>query len=108
MLGDSGLALPDLDKAIHLRPQDAWAYDYRASLYERKGAWKHVIKDTTKAIEIEPKNATAYARRGYAIERVGWWRARASAIVDYRKAIELDPLNQLAQAHLGRLGVPRR
>ena len=56
--------LVDLNQAIALDPQFAYAYYNRANLYVRSGEEDKALLDYTKAIELSPSFAEAYYNRG--------------------------------------------
>ena len=56
--------LIDLNQAIALDPQFAYAYYNRANLYVRSGEEDKALLDYTKAIELSPSFAEAYYNRG--------------------------------------------
>ncbi len=57
-------AIADLNKAIKLFPQFAYAYYNRANLKASSGALPEAYEDYTKAIELNPLFAEAYYNRG--------------------------------------------
>lgn len=57
-------ALSDLNKAIKLYPDFAYAYYNRANLYAKSNMLPEAYKDYSRAIEIYPSFAEAYFNRG--------------------------------------------
>jgi tetratricopeptide (TPR) repeat protein len=91
-------AIEDLTNAIQLKPNDAEAYNKRATLYHVKGIYDLAINDYDKAIELKPDYTEAYYNRGNAFYYKGiFYKGDGNddncnrAIKDYTKAIELKP-----------------
>ena len=57
-------ALLDLNRAIELDPQFAYAYYNRGNLYTRSGEEDKALLDYTRAIELNPAFAEGYYNRG--------------------------------------------
>ena len=81
-------AIKDLNKAIKLNPNDAFAYNNRGTAYFGKGEFDRAIKDYNKAIELNLNDAGAYCNRGAAYLKKGTYDR---AIEDLNKAIKLNP-----------------
>ena len=90
-------ALADLNKAIQLNPDYAWAYGRRGYYYAENGNWPsekdRALADYNKSIQLDPDDAEVYKDRG----RLYLWSFDNPnmAIADYTRAINLDPTNAL-------------
>ena len=62
--GDWDRAITNLNKAIRLNPQDAWAWQCRAIARENKNDFKGAIADFRAALRINPDYANAYVNCG--------------------------------------------
>ncbi len=98
-MGDIDAALPDLHRAIELRPGDAPSRLARGNALLKQEKYEAAIIDLDSSIKIEP-NAPAYLGRAMANEKLG--RVDA-AIADYQNAAELDPQNEAAKSSFSRL-----
>ncbi|MDB9401354.1 tetratricopeptide repeat protein, partial [Microcystis aeruginosa CS-567/02-A1] len=92
------LALADLNQAIQMSPQYAFAYSNRGDIYRKQEKWELAIADYTKAIEINPKLALAYNNRGWVYQQQEKWEL---AIADYTKAVEINPQYAVAYNNRG-------
>ena len=97
IIGQTGEAISEYNKAIETNPRHASAYKYRGLAYYVKGQYDKAIVDYNMAIKINPKYAAAYYNRGLAYYVKGQYD---NAIVDYNKAIEINP--GLASAYYNR------
>jgi tetratricopeptide (TPR) repeat protein len=85
-------AMTDLDRALHLDPNIAFAYNNRGwARYELNKNDDAALTDLNKAIEMDPKMPEAYMNRGilyYLLDK------RDLAIADFKKVLELtqDPV----------------
>ncbi len=94
-------AIKDLNEAIRLDPNKAFAYTSHTS---RGDAWYYkeeyakAINDYDEAIRLDPKNARAFYNRGRT-----WYEEEDDdrAIKDFDEAIHLDPNNALFYNHRG-------
>jgi len=93
--GEFALAIPDYDKALILKPDNAVAFLNRGRSY-------YSIKDFTKAeadfdrsIELDAKDSKAYYNRGLLFESRG---DLDKALADYKRSADLDPANEPAKA----------
>ena len=81
-------AIDHYNEAIRLKPDYAYAYNKRASLYVRLGQYQLAINDYNEAIRLKPDYANAYNNRGSAYSRLGQYQL---AIKDYNEAIRIKP-----------------
>ena len=86
--GEFDKAIEDCTEAIQIDPQNASAYNNRASAWNKKGEFDKAINDCTEAIRIDPEKAYAYKNRGNAWAKKGEFD---KAIKDYNEAIRIDP-----------------
>jgi lipoprotein NlpI len=87
-MGDLDSAIEDLNKAIALKPNEAYGYDSRANARSRKGDLDGALADHNRAIELDARNMNAYIDRGITKRRMG---DSDGALADYNKAIDLNP-----------------
>lgn len=80
------LALADFEQAIKFNPQNADAYNGRASCHQSLGKKDLALADYTKAIELDPKLATAYMGRMMIYCEMG---KKELSIADEKKVKEL-------------------
>ncbi len=97
--GDLEAALPELDRAIDLRPGDAKSRLERGNALVRQGKFEASILDFDTSIQVEQSSA-AYFGRGSAHEKLGRIDA---AIADYKKATEFDVQNESAKIALSKM-----
>jgi tetratricopeptide (TPR) repeat protein len=84
------LALPSLDKAIRLQPDQARLYVTRGLVHSRRQQPERAIEDCDKAIRLEPRSAQAY------VVRAGAWLAKNEldrARADLEQVLRLDHVN---------------
>ena len=89
---DTGRAIADLDAAIRLDPEYAFAYGGRGFAYIDTGEYRRAIADFTEAIRLNPNYAQFYHSRGLAWSFTG---DHDRAIVDISEALRIDPSNAL-------------
>ena len=80
-------ALADVDMAIKLKPDFAWAYGLRGYVKRASGDTVGAVADFDKALQLEP-SAGIYAARGELKKQL---RDIVGGQADYVKAHELDP-----------------
>lgn len=99
-LDEYTLAVAEFTKAIRLKKDSKWLYDFRAaSRYELKD-YPAAIKDFTSAITISDNDPDLYVGRGNAYLQM---QDLSKAKKDYDKAMELDPLSFAPHYNLGLL-----
>jgi tetratricopeptide (TPR) repeat protein len=84
------LALPNIDKAIRLQPDQARLYITRGLVYSRRQQHDRAIEDCDKAIRLDPRSARAY------VIRAGAWLAKNDldrARADLEQVLRLDHVN---------------
>ena len=86
--GSDDTAIKEFSKAIELDPQNADAYDLRASAYVRTGYNKRALSDYNNLIKLCPNDACAYSARGFVYYDLG---QDNEASADFKKASELNP-----------------
>ena len=59
-------ALPDFDKAIELKPDDAYTYKFRGFAEIGLNQWDKAVADFTTAIQKQPDDPQNYDRRAWA------------------------------------------
>ena len=59
-------ALPDFDKAIELKPDDAFAYKFRGFAEIGLNQWDKAVADFTTAMQKQPDDPQNYDRRAWA------------------------------------------
>ncbi len=96
--GEYERAIQDLDEAIRLDPQYAFAYNNRGIAYRLLGQYNRAIQDYDEAIRLDPQYADAYYNRGVAYYNLGQYER---AIQDWDEAIRLDPQYALAYNNRG-------
>jgi len=90
--------IAEIDKAIKINPEYAFAYIIRGLAYKNNGLYDQAIADYTKAIEINPGVASAYNNRGVAYVEKG---LNDLAIADFTKALEINPMDADAYSNRG-------
>jgi tetratricopeptide (TPR) repeat protein len=83
-------AIEDLNEAIRLNPNYAYAYNNRGIARKYLGDKFLAIADYNQAIKINPNFAAAYYNRGVIHAEMG---EKLLAIADYNTAIKIDPNN---------------
>jgi tetratricopeptide (TPR) repeat protein len=87
-MGRYAEALADLDRAIGLQPDDAWAIARRGEAYRLMGRYAEALADLDRAIGLQPDDAWAIASRGETYRLMGRY---AEALADLERAIGLQP-----------------
>ncbi|MBC7252278.1 MAG: tetratricopeptide repeat protein, partial [Anaerolineae bacterium] len=64
-------ALADLNRAVELRPDLAWAIALRGETYRLMGKYDEALADFNRAIELQPDYARAIAHRGETYRQMG-------------------------------------
>jgi len=91
-------ALPALQRAAELLPQDAEAHANLGSELKARGAWQAALSSLRCSLALEPRNPTALVDAADAERALG--RARA-AVPLYERALQLDPRSPEAHNNLG-------
>jgi lipoprotein NlpI len=102
---DLDCTIADLDQAIRLNPEDAWAHNIRGNAWSYKGDLDRAIADYDQAIGLVPNYPVAYINRG------NTWRDKGDldrAIADFNEAIRLDPKDSRAYLNRGRTNLYAR
>ena len=76
----------DFDKAIQLGPQDASAYQYRATIYLLMGDYNRAGADYSAVILLKPDYRLAYENRAITYEAMG---DKQKAKADWDKVAEI-------------------
>lgn len=87
-LGDTQLALADLNESLRLQPDNSQAYLARAEANYGRGEYNAAIQDLGQAINRNIGNVTFYTVRARAYEKLGQGEL---ALEDCRKAIGISP-----------------
>lgn len=98
--GEYSLALPDYNKAVELKADDAVAFLNRGKTHYNLKSFDKAVADFDKSIELDPKGSTAYTNRGISHEKMGNIQ---KAMDDYKKAVDFDATNEAAKTSLKRL-----
>jgi tetratricopeptide (TPR) repeat protein len=85
-MGQPESAIPDLDVAIQLYPDDVTAFIKRCEAYVDIGQPGRAIEDCNRAIRLDPSNAGAFQYRGRAWLAIG---NQARARADFARASKL-------------------
>lgn len=91
-------ALPALQYAVRVAPDDAQAHDNLGNAFQGKGEHSHAIACYLRAIELHPAFAQAYSNLGSAQHAMG---NAAEAATSLRSAVQIEPAYALAHANLG-------
>lgn len=91
--GELDKALADMNKAISLQSDNAFAYPNRASVYEKQDEVDKAIADYAKAIKLNPKFPFPYRGRGLLLLKKG---KDAEAEADFAKYLQLNPTGKPA------------
>jgi Trypsin-like peptidase domain len=87
--------LADLDRAIQLDPNYAYAYAVRGTLKTVElQDFQGGLSDLNRAIQLDPQNADAYLGRGYL--KAEKLQDIQGGLVDYDRAIQLNPNHAVA------------
>lgn len=87
-VNDIDRAIADFNKAIEIKPDDAYAYGNRGTLHYYKGEYDRAIVDFDQALKLTPDHVVIYINRGAAYYNKGEYDR---AIADHDKAIKLKP-----------------
>ena len=87
-IGESDLALFDLNKAIELNSNEPIAFYNRGNILAQNGEMEQAISNYNRTIELNPNHVGAYLNRGHAHAICG---SVNEAIQDYSLAIVIDP-----------------
>ena len=79
-------ALADYEKAIHLKPDYAAAYNNRGTAKGALGRYEAAITDFDEAIRLNLDDAVAYTNRGLVKKALG---LKEEARTDFKTALEL-------------------
>ncbi|CAE7306752.1 SRFR1 [Symbiodinium natans] len=91
-------AIADLDRALQLEPQSAFALEKRGDAKLGQGKYAEAIADLDRALQLEPQSAFALEKRGDAKLGQGKY---AEAIADLDRALQLDPQSAFALENRG-------
>ncbi|MFJ2171263.1 tetratricopeptide repeat protein, partial [Streptomyces griseofuscus] len=98
LMGRFEEALTDLNHAIQLEPDYAWAIASRGETYRLMGRFEEALTDLNHAIQLEPDYAWAIANRG---ETYRLMHRYDDALTDLNHAIQLEPDYAWAIANRG-------
>ena len=87
-VGESDIALTDLDRAIALDPNNEAAFRERSNTYRAMGRLDSAIADASQALSLNPNDFEALKARGYAFDKNGQYD---SSIADFSAALRLKP-----------------
>ena len=90
-------AVADMDRALDLDPQSAWAFECRGANEIELGRYTEALADLNRAVELQPDFPSAYTNLGTVKTLLG---READALLDFARALELDP--NLAESWYGR------
>jgi tetratricopeptide (TPR) repeat protein len=74
--GEYDRAIADLNDAIRLDPNLAFAYTNRGFSYNNKDECDRAIADLSNAIRLDPNSAAAYNNRGHQLQQEARLRPR--------------------------------
>ena len=97
-IGESGIALEEMSRAVGLRPGDPEPYIQRAAINRDSGRLPQAVDDYNSAIVIDPGNPSIRYNLAQVLQDAGDYPA---AVREYRKAIDLDPHMIEAYNNLG-------
>ena len=81
-------ALPDLNAALALAPDQPIVLRHRARIHAKLKDWNEALADYDRLIQLDPSQADLYLKRAYVQSQKGEYDA---AIKDYTKVIEMNP-----------------
>ncbi|MEJ2266211.1 MAG: tetratricopeptide repeat protein [Anaerolineales bacterium] len=91
--GNYPAAIADLQEAIELNPEDAWALIQRGEAYRLHGKHEQALLDYDRAIDLDPENTLAHVLRG---ENYRQQEQFEKALAEFQTVIEKDPENAWA------------
>ena len=92
--------MQQLKRAMDLDPQNALAFERRATVYRMLGRNEDAVADYSRAIELEPNSAALYMGRAALYSEVG---KGAAAIEDLKRAQELLSADDPRQGQLQKM-----
>lgn len=93
-------AIPFLEKAVELLPDDPGAHRDLALAYLKGGEPAAAAREYSRVVELEPGDAANHRELAVAAESAG---DRAAALTHVREAVRLEPSNVSTQVKLGDL-----
>jgi len=87
-LGQYSEAVAAYDKAVFIRPTNAYAWNNRGVALDNLGQYSEAISSYDKAVTLQPGYADAWYNRGVALRKLGRY---ADAVASYDKAIASSP-----------------
>ena len=87
-VGESDIALTDLDRAVALDPNNEAAFRERSNTYRAMGRLDRAIADAGQALRLDPNDFQALKARGYAFDKTGQYDR---SIADFSAALRLKP-----------------
>jgi len=100
VVGSFNEALADLNKALSIEPNNAFALASSGEIKRLQGKPDEALADLNKALSIEPNNAFALARGG---EIKRFQGKPDEALADLNKALSIEPNNAFALASRGEI-----
>jgi serine/threonine-protein kinase len=94
------MAMVELNRALELQPNNAFARRYRAGVYRRRGEWERSLADCQRAQELDPRDAVIPKDIGNTYEILRLWKNAERAEL---RALAIDPQRQDAAMFLARV-----
>ena len=91
------VALPALEKATKLSPDDAEAHSNLGDALKNLGRLDDAVASCRRALEIKPDLAEAHSNLGNALQDLGQFE---DAVASYRRALEINPNFAKARSNL--------
>jgi tetratricopeptide (TPR) repeat protein len=88
--GEDARALPMIDAALKLEPDDFYAQTLRAQILERGGRHEEALRDLDAAMQVDPEYSSAILERGVVLSKLG---RNQEALADMEEAWRINPLN---------------
>lgn len=99
---DYNQAITHLDKAIQLKPEDAFYFMSRGVVKDALGEHDDAIDDYNQAIKLDPENILAYDARAHTKNHIGDYKGAKD---DYSKILKIDPNNSDAYTARGKINL---
>ncbi len=87
-LGVEESALRDIDKALELSPNDAFAYNIRGQIYHDLGRYLDAEQDFRRVIQTDPKNDVAWDKLGHL--QLKHLNDTPAAIISFDHSLDID------------------
>jgi len=106
-------ALAEFNRTLEFQPNNAWARQYCAAVYRRRGEWERSLADFQSAEQLDPRDARISTATGFTYLALRLWKDAERADL---RALAIDPHFTLAAKQLlitrlnatGDVGLARR